>query len=168
MRRIVMPSGRNIVLVLVLCGCVGCAGGRVPPPRGPAARPATALELLKLRQPGTAWDPKSLLKADLDQDGGEDYALLGRHKDRFVVGIVHGPVNAAKGGVWTLDFASNGGEDALCSRHAKIALEPLAENEGPKADHPRKGLGINLHDDLCDAFHIYWSPQNNQFEWWRL
>lgn len=163
-----MPSSRNLLLILVLCGCVGCAGGRAPSPRGPSAGPATALDLLKLRQPETAWDKKSLLKADLDQDGGEDFAVLGRHKDRFVVGIVHGPVNAQKSGVWTLDFPTNGGEDALCSKHAKIALESLAENEGPETDQPHRGQGLNLSDDLCDAFHIYWSPRKQEFQWWRL
>jgi hypothetical protein len=163
-----MPSGRTIALVLILSGGLGCAGGRAPSPRGASAGPATALELLQLRQPQTKWDPKSLLKADLDQDGGEDFALLGRRKDRFVVGVVQGPVNAEKSAVWTLDFPWNGGEDALCSQHAKIALEPLAENEGPEADHPQKGLGINLSDDLCDAFHIYWSQRQQRFEWWRL
>lgn len=163
-----MPSSRNAVLILVLCGCLGCAGSRTPSPRSPPARPATALDVLKLRQPGTEWNAKTLLRGDLDLDGGEDYAALGLDKDQFVVGIVHGPVDAKKGGVWTLDFPSNGGEDALCSKHAKIALEPLDENEGPKAGHPRKGLGINLSDDLCDAFHIYWNPQKQTFEWWRL
>ena len=163
-----MPSGRNILLILVLCGCIGCAGGRAPSPRGPSARPATALELLKLRQPETKWDPKSRLKADLDQDGADDFALLGRRKDQFVVGIVQGPVEAKRSGVWTLEFPTNGGEDALCSKHARIALESLAENEGPEEDQPKQGRGINLSDDLCDAFHIYWSPQKHKFVWWRL
>jgi hypothetical protein len=159
-----MKSSWSVLLVLVLCGC---AGGP-PAPRGPSAGPAAAMDLLELRQPHTEWNAKSLLKADLDQDGGEDFALLGRGKDHFVVGIVQGSVNARTRGVWTLDFPWNGGEDALCSKHAKIALEPLAENEGPEADQPREGMGINLSDDLCDAFHIYWSPQKRRFAWWRL
>ena len=160
-----MKASWTLLLVLVLCGCVG---GRSPAPRGPSPGPATALDLLKLRQPQTHWDAKSLLKADLDQDGGQDFVLLGHQKDRFVVGIVHGPVSSGTSGVWTLDFPTSGGEDALCSKHAKISLEPLAENEGPEADQPRKGVGINLSDDLCDAFHIYWSPRKQRFAWWRL
>jgi hypothetical protein len=70
--------------------------------------------------------------------------------------------------VWTLDFPWNGGEDALCSKNAKITLEPLEENEGPKPSHPGKGMGINLHDEQCDGFHIYWDPQERTFEYWRL
>ena len=162
-----MKSRRSILLALVLCVSLGCAGGRAPSPRGPSLRPVTALDALELREPGTDWERKSLLEADLDQDGGKDFALLGRHKDGFVVGIVRGPVRA-ESQTWTLDFPWHGGEDALCSKHAKIVLESLAENEGPEADHPRQGLGINLSDDLCDAFHIYWSSRKQRFEWWRL
>ena len=97
-----------------------------------------------------------------------DYAALGRGKDHFVVGIVHGPVNAGKGGVWTLDFPWDGGEDALCAKRAKIELESLEENEGPEEDQPHSGQGLNLSDDRCDAFHIYWNPRKKQFDWWRL
>ncbi len=155
-----------VPFVLVLC-CAGCAGGRAPSPRGPSPE-AAALERLEHRLPEAKWKTKSLLRGDFDLDGGEDYALLGFEKDRVVVGVVQGPPNADKGGVWTLDFPWDGGEDALCSKKAKITPEPLAENPGPKAEHPRKGLGINLSDDLCDAFHIYWNPQRRTFEWWRL
>jgi hypothetical protein len=163
-----MKSGRVFVLVILLCGCVGCAGGRAPSPRGLSSEAAKALEVLKLRRPETKWDTRSLLRADLDLDGGEDYAVLGKSKDRFVVGIVHGPVKGEKNGIWTLDFPWHGGEDALCSKRARIAIEPLAENEGPKPGHPREGVGINLSDDECDAFHIYWNPDEKTFEWWRL
>jgi hypothetical protein len=163
-----MQSARNVVLALVLCGCLGCAGTRAPSPREPSAGPTTALDVLHLRQPATKWDSKSLLQADLDQDGTADFAVLGRGEDHFVVGIVHGPVNAGKDGVWTLDFPWDGGEDALCAKHAKIALESLEENEGPEEDQPHTGQGLNLSDDRCDAFHIYWNPRKKQFDWWRL
>jgi hypothetical protein len=159
----------SVILALLLCISIGCAGGRPPSPRGPSVRPVTALDVLALRKPGADWEKKSLLQADLDQDGDKDYALLGRHKGSFVVGIVKGPLRADSR-TWTLDFPWHGGEDALCSKHAKMTLESLAdaENQGLEADHPRKGQGINLSDDLCDAFHIYWSPRKQSFAWWRL
>jgi len=155
-----------IPLILALCLCAACAS-RKPEPLTAPAGPGTALDALKLKDPATEWDGKSLLHADLDLDGGEDYAAAGVRKDRFVVGIVHGPVSAGSR-VWTLDFPVNGEEDALCSAKAKISLEPLEENEGPKPGHPRKGMGINLSDDQCDAFHIYWDPKEKDFQYWRL
>jgi len=160
-----MRMGRIAALILVLL-CSACATGQ-PRQTPTPARPDSALDLLRHREPATTWDGKSLLHADLDLDGGEDYALAGSRKDRFVVAIVHGPVGGDSR-VWTLDFPWDGGEDALCSKHAKITLESLAENPGPKAEHPPKGMGINLHDDRCDGFHIYWNPAARKFEWWRL
>jgi hypothetical protein len=164
-----MKSHFSIILASTLCVTLGCAGSRAPSPRGASTKPVTALDLLALRKPGAEWEKKSLLEADLDQDGRKDYVLLGRHKGDFVVGIVKGPVRADSQ-TWMLDFPSHGGEDALCSKHVKMALESLAdsENQGPEADQPRKGQGINLSDDLCDAFHIYWSPRKQDFAWWRL
>jgi hypothetical protein len=159
------PLVRRPALLLAACLLAACAG-REPEPRT-GASPRTALDVLKLKEPGTKWDAKSLLQGDLDLDGTPDYALAGTRNDHFVVGIVHGPVKTDSA-VWTLDFPWDGEEDALCSRNAKITLEPLEENEGPKPEHPKKGLGINLHDGECDAFHIYWNPKSKEFEYWRL
>jgi hypothetical protein len=162
-----MKSTLRLVLALVLCGCLGCVEGPAPSPHG-AAVPIAALDLLRLRDPATTWDRSSLLQADLDLDGVDDFAALGRGKDHFVVGIVHGPVKSRNGDVWTLEFPWDGGEDALCSKRAKIELESLEENEGPEEDQPHAGQGLNLSDDQCDAFHIYWNPRKKQFDWWRL
>jgi hypothetical protein len=63
---------------------------------------------------------------------------------------------------------NGGGEDALCSRDAKIAVEPLGDEAGSRAGRPVRGMGLNLHDDKCDAFHIFWNPAKKKFEWWRL
>lgn len=155
-------------LLLALALLAACAG-REPEPRT-GASPRTALDVLKRKEPSATWDPKSLLQGDLDLDGTPDYALAGLKGDRFVVGIVQGPVTAggADSRSWTLGFPWDGEEDALCSKKAKISLEPLEENEGPKPEHPRKGQGINLHDGQCDAFHIYWNPKERTFEYWRL
>lgn len=157
-------------LLLLLALLAACAGRESEPRTAQDAGFHTPLDALKLKDPATSWDARSLLHADLDLDGREDYALSGLRKDRFVVGIVHGPLpaNLADSQVWTLDFPWNGGEDALCSRDAKISLEPLEENPGPKPSHPGKGMGINLHDEQCDGFHIYWDPEERTFEYWRL
>lgn len=162
------PHVRRLALLLALCLLAACAG-REPEPRT-GARPRTALDVLKLKEPGTHWAAKSLLQGDLDLDGTPDYAVAGTQDDRFVVGIVHGPLpaNIADSRSWTLGFPWDGQEDALCTKNAKITLEPLEENEGPKPEHPRKGLGINVYDGECDAFHIYWNPKSKDFEYWRL
>ncbi len=138
--------------------CAACAGLHAP---------RTALDVVRQKDPAVQWNAQSLLEADLDQDGRPDFALLGTRKDRVVVGIVHGPF-AAGTPVWTLEFPSKGGgEEALCSPDAKIAVEPLGDEAKPRRGGGQ-GVGLNLHDDKCDAFHIFWNPEKKKFEWWRL
>ena len=154
-------------LLPVLILCVGCAGALST--RSAARGPRTAADILQRHSPGVEWNAASLLEADFDQDGVKDYAIRGTTKDRVVVGIVRGPIVAGSP-VSALEFPwSGGGEDALCSRDAKIALEPLGDESKTLAGHPNaRGTGINLHDDKCDAFHIFWNPEKKKFEWWRL
>jgi hypothetical protein len=164
----IMKTRQTILLILVLCGCTACATSSRRAPGG--AR--TALDVVKLRQPNTQWSPQSLVEGDLDQDGRPDYAVSGIRKDRFVVGIVEGPVTAGSK-TWFLDFPwKGGGQEALCSDQAKMTLEPLDPStkagERKAASGGKGGLGINLHDDRCDAFHIYWDPSRKTFDWWRL
>jgi hypothetical protein len=168
-----MKTSPKILLALILCLGAACAGNRAPR-TVQTIEPKTALEVLRLRQPNTEWSSKTVLKGDLDQNGGPDYAATGIRKDRFVVGIVEGPISAHSR-TWFLDFPwKGGGEGALCSDKAKMTLEPLdsATKAGERkvANKPasKPGLGLNLHDDRCDAFHIYWDPERKTFDWWRL
>jgi hypothetical protein len=160
-----MKTAVRILLTLALPGLLGCAGAdiSVPPSTPPAAKRLNALDILRLREPGTKWDPDSLIKADLDEDGQEDYALSGIRDDKFiVVGIVQGPVGESSRH-WILEFTwERGSQDSLCSRKARIDLEEV-EEEGEPAKP-----GINLHDDLCDSFHIFWDPELQAYDWWRL
>ena len=165
-----MKTSQTILLTLILCFGAACAGSRSKAPRTTSVEPRTALEVLRLRQPNTEWSSQSLLQGDLDQNGSADYAATGIHNDRFVVGIVEGPISS-RSRTWFLDFPwKGGGEGALCSDKAKMTLEPLdpATKAGERKVARKAGLGLNLHDDRCDAFHIYWDPERKTFDWWRL
>lgn len=159
-----MKTAVRILLTLALPGLLGCAGMR--PPSGPETPPPpekrmAALDLLRQREPGAEWDPASLVEADLNEDGTEDFALTGYRGNRLVVGIVHGPVDDSCRH-WTLEFPMDGTQDALCSREARIRFERVQEEGSPVRP------GINLHDDQCDAFHIFWDPEQKTYDWWRL
>lgn len=161
-----MKSSRAVLLVVTLLGGTACAG-RPPEPRTGAAEPRTALDLLRQREPKAEWRAGSLIQEDLDRDGGEDYALAGIRGDRFLVGVVQGPVSAKR--VRILDFPwKGGGQEALCSKNAQLVLEKLDEEAATGAGQPEGTPALLLHDDRCDAFHIYWDPQARDFTWWRL
>lgn len=150
-----------LLLLVAVASLIGCAGARPPASTG---KVRSALDLLRIREPDTQWDSASLLKGDLDQDGTDDYALSGLRGDIFVVGIVQGPASSSSRH-WSLKFPMEGGTDeALCSRKARIKLEEI-EKEGSMA---RPGVGINLHDDQCDSFHIFWDVEQKTYDWWRL
>jgi len=130
----------------------------------------TALTLLTSLEPKVAWHTQSLLKADFDFDGLDDYALGGSDDDRYVIGIVKGPLNP-QSRHWTLKFSADAAEQgALCSvTSASIDLEQLDEDNVEGVNTlPQNSRGINLSDGACDAFHIFWDPKQKQFVWWRL
>jgi hypothetical protein len=156
-----MKPARTILLAFALLLPCGCAQNRAP--RTAPGKP-TALSVLQRQDRKAVWNAASQVMADLDQDGVDDYALRGLRKDRVVVGIVAGPLTA-RSRAWVLAFPwGKGTQGSLCSQEAKIEAEDL-ESKGPKE---LKGKGISLYDDRCDAFHIYWSPEDRKFDWWRL
>jgi hypothetical protein len=144
--------------LIALIALIGCAG--TPRPAGPR----TAVDLLRQRERDTDWDAKSLLHGDFDQDGTEDFALTGIKGDLFIVGIVKGPLDSSSRHSILKFPWGDGDQGSLCSRKAQIETEEMTEEDPPG----RKGLGINLHDDQCDAFHIYWDPGQKDYDWWRL
>ncbi|HVR99710.1 MAG TPA: hypothetical protein VMW27_24005 [Thermoanaerobaculia bacterium] len=140
------------------------------PPATSAPGRATAQSLLQKFEPGVTWKTGTLLEADFDGDSVKDYALGGiKEGDRYVVGIVRGPLGDSARH-WTLEFgADEGDQESLCSLQAAMSLENLDESVIEESGGKLQGSkGINLHDDRCDAFHIHWSPKDQRFEWWRL
>jgi hypothetical protein len=158
------PNFHWALLPVLALGALGAACAGAPS----AHHPRTAADVLRQRHSAVEWNPRSLLEADLDHDGTADFALVGLAKGQVVVGIVRGPLTPGSQ-VWTLEFpVGGGGEDALCTPDAKIAVEPLGDEEKTRSGHTLKGVGLNLHDDHCDAFHIFWNPDKKKFEYWRL
>ena len=130
----------------------------------------SALQLLKNREAETEWNSRSFLQGDFDFDGVTDYALSGKRDGKFVVGIVK--VNLKRDSKhWTLEFAEDSvSQSGLCSvADAKISLEKISPDEeiAELKDLPKTSRGINLADDQCDAFHIYYSREKAQFVWRR-
>jgi len=129
----------------------------------------TALSVLTQQEPEVNWDPHTLLKADFDLDGMEDYSFGGKKGAQYAVGILKGPLNV-QSKHWTLEFSEDAGDQgSLCSvSEARISLEML-DDELVQGAHglPEIGKGINVSDDKCDSFHIYWDQKEKRFTWWR-
>lgn len=126
----------------------------------------SALQLLNDREPQTQWNSRSLIKGDFDYDDVTDYALAGKRDGKFVVGIVKGTLKR-ESKHWTLDFSEDASsQNALCSvADARISPEKFTSGEdlAELKNLPTKSRGINLSDEKCDAFHIYYSKGKEQF-----
>lgn len=143
---------------------------------------AAVLNVLNRKEPDVKWNAKSLIQGDFDYDGVTDYALRGRKKEFFVLGIVKGALTG-KSAHWTLEFGADAGnQDALCAvESAVITVEILdrgyaefaadyLENDFVKMikSLPKKSRGINIADGQCDSFHVLWDKKARQFTWWRI
>lgn len=148
---------------LLLWGC-GTAG------LGRSAAPDTPLAALEQREPLVDWEAGTRVEADFDADGDEEWAFLGRKGPFVLVGIVHGPLGE-QARHWVLEFDTREEtQESLCSAAAILAREELTQemtfDEIPELTAGT--VGLTLADDRCDAFHIYWSPAEEKYVWWRL
>src|SRR5437867_8865682 len=145
-----MERRKTIILVIAFVSLLCTAAVRAQ-----ATKPAqmTALNLLRAREPKVTWKASSLLKADFDYDGVDDYALGGEAGSRYFVGVVKGPISTHSKH-WTMGFSADPGDQAsLCSvSTAQITLEPLDDERVEGASKlPPNGSGINLSDGACDS-----------------
>ncbi len=158
-----MKTFLTVIFLIILCGTSVFT-------QKTSSKWTTALQLLTNREPKVRWNSRSLLKADFDYDGVVDYALAGKKGNLFVVGIVKGSLTS-KSKHWTLEFSQDAAsQGALCSvAKAQISLERFsADDENPEVRKlPRKSRGINLSDESCDSFHIYYNRKKDRFVWWR-
>ena len=157
-----MKTFLTVIFLIILCGTSVFTQK--------TSKRTTALQLLTNRESKVRWNSRSLLKADFDYDGVADYALAGKKGNLYVIGIVKGfPKSKSKH--WTLEFSQDAGsQGALCSvADAQIRLERFsADDENPEVRKlPKKSRGINLSDEMCDSFHIYYNRKKVRFVWWR-
>jgi hypothetical protein len=139
--------------------------GSVFRPHDQLQKPSPQVAAFKLRAPEVVWKTESLLTADFNRDGQSDYVLGGVKDDRFIVGILSGPLTS-RSKSWFIEFSRE--QNSLCSLDAVIKLEAL--NEDVVGHAPGSGtekVGIELQNGECDSFHIYWDPKTRKFTWWR-
>jgi hypothetical protein len=137
-------------------------------------------------QPSTGqdsiWNPSSIVTADLNGDGNEDQAAVSSDSDTVRVGIWDGHKDADPPD-WTFRFPIGAGaQNAVCPGQTSLEVEELIRDpDGPAAlelgvqelasrlrELPPETKGVALGGADCDRMHIYWDPEREDFEWWRL
>lgn len=147
---------------LVLAACSANTAGR-------AGSRVSALEIAKAREPRVTWNGKGILKADINCDGTEDYALEGRKGKDVLVMVILGPATE-KSKVSTEEFPA----DELCGDPIALTLESLDYDPGeeigelPGFERSKKCKGLNLGSGECDAVHFFWNHKTAALDLWRL
>ncbi|MDZ4258890.1 MAG: hypothetical protein U0974_14690 [Gemmatimonadales bacterium] len=127
------------------------------------------LDALHAMSPQVQWDTV-VVRADVDGDGREDSAYLGRAGGRIYVGVVLAESEI----VDVLDFAISGGiQEAICSEPATLGVEdtdyPLSEIGPLQGFRPGTGArGLRLTGGECDSIHLFWDHDHARLGWWRL
>lgn len=128
------------------------------------------INLLQEHSPSVKWEQSSVLMADFDEDGKQDYALKGSEDGKYIVGIIKGPLKPSSE-YWILKFSvGKKGRDslAICTLDVKIRTESVAvvgDNQG-LWKIPKNSRGIGIYDD-CDELRIYWDQEKKKFDWIR-
>jgi len=133
------------------------------------SRETIALGLLKRNHSGVNWTRSIMLRGDFDFDGVADTAYGTSNGKTYFVGIVRGG-KRLKSKTAVLRFVENSSDQAsLCSvAKAKIRLERISQSQTGLKGIRNGSRGINVFDDECDSFHIYFDQRQRSFTWWRL
>jgi hypothetical protein len=160
---------KRLVVCIVLAGPLVLAACSANTAGHTGGAPVNALEIAKAREPKVAWNGKGLLRADIDCDGTEDYALEGRKGKDVLVMVILGPATQ-KSKVSTEEFPA----DELCGEPIALTLESLDYDPGeeigelPGFERSRKCKGLNLGSGECDAVHFFWNHKTAALDLWRL
>jgi hypothetical protein len=135
------------------------------------AKTERALSLLKSRERRVNWNPASVLNADFDHDGDDDFAFSGTQDGRFVVAIIHDPIEV-KPRYWVFRFSIGKPSrriNQICSLNAKInSRSPVLLGSGKRMwKIPDQSKAITLDDD-CDPIDITWDQDKKSFEMFRI
>jgi hypothetical protein len=171
----------------------GLTIGAVAAPKAPDAK-QQALRILRLRYPDVRWQLDHPVTADFTGDGEGDLALQGARGRDFAVGVIVGPIGPLSTMLSMVWPAAGNPVSSDCVNNAAPLLIAEAVSlpsdlwgcleAGEKApsefcvsvrdldawvrDATARGLrGLRVTGDGCDELHLYWNPENKQFDYWR-
>ncbi len=129
---------------------------------------------LEATHPGLKW--KASLVGDFNCDSIADQAYAAQSREHFYVAVALSPEsNAPKLSVLRLQLKGNS-QDSLCGQPPfPLELESMDYDPTQAIGSLPSGFrqsatcsGIRLIPGECDSFHIYWSFESNELDWWRL
>jgi hypothetical protein len=133
-------------------------------------RPA---EQIAKTRPDIKWDRSTIVSGDFNDDGKQDYAMVGYKGGGIVLAVR--ATSAGDGQLQTqyLQYGIGGNSQAaICEAPAKLQVKkqlcnPMDE-QLPGCKQSPTANSLRLSGGECDAIHLYWNHKENRMEWWRL
>jgi hypothetical protein len=137
-----------------------------------AATLKVAEQIAKTR-PDIKWDRATVVSGDFNDDGKQDYAMVGYKGGGIVLAIR--ATSAGDGQLQTQYLHYRIGraiQAAICEAPAKLQVKtqlcnPMDE-QLPGCKESPTAKSLRLSGGECDAIHLYWNHKENRMEWWRL
>lgn len=134
-----------------------------------------ALRRVAAQPPGIFWALDHAVRVDINDDGRQDYAVVGTESGRVVcLAVVLGPVTP-QSPVHRLDFGI--GSCQPCVQQLPVYLTTESMDYDPRETtldetsgfhRSRTASGVNISDGLTDSLHIFWNHNTRTIDWWRL
>jgi len=132
-----------------------------------------AMALLAKFRPDVRWDSSTIVAADFDADGKDDFAVVGYVSGGLILAI-QSSYDVKPTNFQYLSFGIGGAQqDAICVAPAKLSAVPLlCDSEGNalpgcRASRGTSGLTLSDHNDDCDPINLYWDHDHHRMAWWR-
>lgn len=134
------------------------------------------IDHVQQKYPEVKWDKKSIKKADINCDGKQDFALLGKEGGNVMVAVIVGPLSEGSKILISQLRVGKQSQDSLCVPRARLTLEDQDYDaseiyDGQSIPGFRRSMtckGINVADGECDSFHYFWNHDLKTLQWWRL
>jgi hypothetical protein len=134
------------------------------------AKEVDALKQLRKARPDIQWKNKFII-VDIDCNGNPDKVFYVQDAKSISIGLVMNG-NTKTPIVDTLVVA-RGKQGSLCSLPVKVSKYSLdldieqAVISAPGFKRSRSCQSVQISDDQCDSFHLYWNHAMKSAQWWR-
>jgi hypothetical protein len=124
-------------------------------------------------RPDIKWDRATVVSGDFNDDGKQDYAMVGYKGGGIVLAIRATSAGDGKLQTQYLQYGIGGNSQAaVCEAPAKLQVKkqlcnPIDE-QLPGCKESPTANSLRLSGGECDAIHLYWNHKENRMEWWRL
>jgi hypothetical protein len=137
-----------------------------------AALKVKVAEQIAKTRPDIKWDRSTFVSGDFNDDGKQDYAMVGYKDDGIVLAIRATSAHGGRSQTQYLQYRIGiNTQAAICEAPAKLQIKKQLCNpmdkQLPECKESPTTNSLRLSGGECDAIHLYWNHKETRMEWWR-